>query len=75
MVQVSPSCEAIPLRCGAPLSYVDWTMLKQLAGGGFESAVAFVAVAAAFEYLANKGKLGRFPSSSPPPQPQQSKGD
>ena len=50
-----------PSGCGAPLSYLDWDMLKQLGAAVAESAVAFAAVAAAIELL-----VGRFPSLSPP---------
>jgi hypothetical protein len=55
-----------PSGCGAPLSYLDWDMLKQLGAAVAESAVAFAAVAAAIELLADRGLVGRFPSLSPP---------
>jgi hypothetical protein len=64
LLQVPGACEALPLRCGAPLAYLNWAMLLQLAQGTVESAALFASVAFAVEFLAGRGLLGRFPSSS-----------
>mgnify|MGYP004174665089 CR=1 FL=1 len=42
LVRVSPGCDAIPLSCGAPLGYLDWAMLGQLASGVASRFVASV---------------------------------
>ena len=62
LVKVPSVCEPIPLRCGSPLSYLNWDMLFQLSMALAESGIAFAAVAYAFDSLADKGLLGRFPS-------------
>ena len=64
LLRVPDVCLALPLRCGAPLSYLNWDMLLQLTFGVLESAALFASVAFAVEFLAGKGLLGRFPSSS-----------
>jgi len=64
LLKVPDVCLALPLRCGGPLSFLNWDMLLQLAFGAMESAALFASVAFAVEYLAGKGLLGRFPSSS-----------
>ena len=61
LVRVSPGCDAIPLSCGAPLGYLDWAMLDQLASGVAVSTVAFGAAAAAVDYGARRGWLARRP--------------
>ena len=48
-VRVSSACLAVPLRCGPPLSYLDYAMLGQLASGLIVSGVAFGAAAAAID--------------------------
>jgi len=62
-VRVPDGCAALPLSCGPPLGYLDWSMLGQIAQGGIESAAAFGATAMAIEILAARGLLGKFPSS------------
>lgn len=51
---------AVPLRCGPPLSYLDWDMLFQLGAGVVESGIAFGAAAYAVDYGAERGWLQRF---------------
>ena len=63
-VRVSDACDAVPLRCGEPLGYLDYDMLVQIAGGVVESGVAFYAASLAVDYGAERGWLQRFPSSS-----------
>lgn len=60
MVRTSDMCEAIPLRCGPPLSYLDWNMLGQILGGGLESVAAFGATAVAVEWCTERKFLRRF---------------
>jgi hypothetical protein len=60
-VHVSDQCLAVPLRCGAPLSYLDYAMLGQLASGLVVSGVAFTAAAAAIDAGVERGWLKRFP--------------
>ena len=59
-VTVSDACLAVPLRCGPPLSYLDWDMLFQLGAGVVESGIAFGAAAYAVDYGAERGWLQRF---------------
>jgi hypothetical protein len=63
-VKASPTCLAVPLRCGAPLEYLDWAMLGSLGAGVVTSFVAFGAAARAIEVASTKGWVRRFPSSS-----------
>jgi len=60
-VRVSSECLAVPLRCGPPLSYLDYDMLGQLASGLIVSGVAFGAAAAAVDAGVDRGWLKRFP--------------
>ena len=60
-VRVSSECLAVPLRCGPPLSYLDYAMLGQLASGLIVSGVAFGAAAAAIDAGVDRGWLKRFP--------------
>ena len=60
-VRVSSECLAVPLRCGPPLSYLDYAMLGQLASGLIVSGVAFAAAAAAVDAGVDRGWLKRFP--------------
>ena len=59
-VTVSDACLAVPLRCGPPLSYLDWDMLFQLGAGVVESGIAFGAAAYVVDYGAERGWLQRF---------------
>ena len=60
-VRVSSECLAVPLRCGPPLSYLDYAMLGQLVSGLVVSGVAFGAAAAAIDAGVDRGWLKRFP--------------
>ena len=46
---------------GAPLGYVDWNVLGQVAINGIEGAVMFGATAAAMEWAFDKGYISKFP--------------
>mmetsp|Transcript_52366 Transcript_52366/g.126711 ORF Transcript_52366/g.126711 Transcript_52366/m.126711 type:complete len:331 (-) Transcript_52366:2383-3375(-) len=59
-VQVSNTCQAIPLRCGEPLGYVDWNMLSQITWNGIESVAMFGVTALAMEYAYEKGWISKF---------------
>ena len=60
-VRVSDECLAVPLRCGPPLSYLDYAMLCQLVSGLVVSGVAFAAAAVAIDAGVDRGWLKRFP--------------
>ena len=60
-VRVSSECLAVPLRCGPPLSYLDYAMVGQLLSGLLVSGVAFGAAAAAVDAGVDRGWLKRFP--------------
>ena len=59
-IQVSDSCTAIPLTCGSPLGYFDWSMISQALVVGGESAVLFTAAAAAMDYCLERGWISKF---------------
>lgn len=60
-VKTSPACLAVPLRCGPPVGYFDWSMLLSLGVGLATSFVAFGAASRTLEYALEKGWLKRFP--------------
>jgi len=60
-IQVSGSCDAIPLSCGAPLGYFDWGMLLQGGWSGLESVALFGAAAFAMEYCFSRQIISKFP--------------
>jgi hypothetical protein len=64
LLRVSASCSALPLRCGDPLSYLDWSMLLDLSVNLLESSFMFIPTALALEALADRGFIGRFPSAA-----------
>jgi len=59
-VRVSYYCDAIPLDCGAPFGYFDWSMTQQAAFSGLESIFLFGATAVAMEYCYKKEYISRF---------------
>ncbi|EKX55238.1 hypothetical protein GUITHDRAFT_131487 [Guillardia theta CCMP2712] len=63
MLQASDSCSALPLSCGAPLSYFNWEMILQGSGAAVESVLAFGAAAVAMEFGFSKGWVKKFPSN------------
>lgn len=65
-IQVSTECTAMPLRCGPPLGYLDFSMIAQGAGWAAESALAFGGAALALEFAFNKGWLQRLPADGLP---------
>ena len=60
-MRVPDGCAAVPLNCGAPLGYLDWSMIFQLAGALATSGAGFAAAAAAIDACAERGWLKRFP--------------
>eukprot|EP00751_Fragilariopsis_kerguelensis_P037840 CAMPEP_0170936306 /NCGR_PEP_ID=MMETSP0735-20130129/19688_1 /TAXON_ID=186038 /ORGANISM="Fragilariopsis kerguelensis, Strain L26-C5" /LENGTH=310 /DNA_ID=CAMNT_0011340327 /DNA_START=134 /DNA_END=1064 /DNA_ORIENTATION=- len=48
-IQVTDSCQSIPLRCGPPLGYFDWNMIEQGTWNGIESVALFGVAAGAME--------------------------
>ena len=60
-VQIPSYCTAIPLTCGAPLSYLDWNLLQQLFFSGAESALLFGCSALAVDIAIEKGYISKFP--------------
>jgi hypothetical protein len=52
--------DAIPLNCGAPFGYFDWSMTQQALFSGLESVILFGAAAAAMEYCYRRGLISRF---------------
>jgi hypothetical protein len=64
MVRTSPDCIAIPLRCGEPLSYLDWAMLASLGTGLLTSFVAFGFAAASLETAFQEGWIKKCPPST-----------
>ena len=60
-ITVAPTCQALPLSCGAPFGYLNWNMLFQLAVNGLESAILFGTVAAALDYCMERGWIAKFP--------------
>ena len=65
-VQVGAQCTALPLSCGAPLSYLDWDMLLQLGAYFGESALAFGGAAFALEQCWDRGWASRLPPGGLP---------
>eukprot|EP00568_Trieres_chinensis_P006241 CAMPEP_0183306566 /NCGR_PEP_ID=MMETSP0160_2-20130417/12731_1 /TAXON_ID=2839 ORGANISM="Odontella Sinensis, Strain Grunow 1884" /NCGR_SAMPLE_ID=MMETSP0160_2 /ASSEMBLY_ACC=CAM_ASM_000250 /LENGTH=206 /DNA_ID=CAMNT_0025469975 /DNA_START=22 /DNA_END=642 /DNA_ORIENTATION=+ len=59
-VSIPTYCSAAPLDCGAPLGYLDWSVLTQLALNGAEGAALFGVAAAAMEYSFGKGFISKF---------------
>ena len=64
--QVGSQCTALPLNCGAPLGYLDWSLIGQLAYLGIASALAFGGAAVALELAFDKGLVGRIPAGGLP---------
>ena len=60
------TCSALPLNCGAPLGYLDWALIGQLAYLGIASALAFGGAAVALELVFDKGFVGRIPAGGLP---------
>ncbi|KAJ1448812.1 hypothetical protein M885DRAFT_623093 [Pelagophyceae sp. CCMP2097] len=63
-VRTSPACTFAPLTCGAPLGYLDYSMLWQLAESLAESGIAFAAAAAAVDAAVQRGWCGTTPGAS-----------
>lgn len=60
-IQVSDSCSAVPLQCGALLGYFDWNMIVQGALTGAESVALFGAAALAMEVAFKRRWISKFP--------------
>lgn len=59
-IQVTDTCQSVPLRCGPPLGYFDWNMIQQAAWGGLESAVLFGAASLAMEFAFRQKWISKF---------------
>lgn len=59
-IHVTDTCQSIPLRCGPPLGYFDWNMIKQAAWGGVESAALFGAASLAMEFAFRQKWISKF---------------
>eukprot|EP00534_Pseudo-nitzschia_fraudulenta_P009876 CAMPEP_0201169524 /NCGR_PEP_ID=MMETSP0851-20130426/80461_1 /ASSEMBLY_ACC=CAM_ASM_000631 /TAXON_ID=183588 /ORGANISM="Pseudo-nitzschia fraudulenta, Strain WWA7" /LENGTH=244 /DNA_ID=CAMNT_0047451305 /DNA_START=37 /DNA_END=771 /DNA_ORIENTATION=- len=59
-IQVTDTCQSIPLRCGPPLGYFDWSMIEQAVWGGVESAALFGAASFAMELAFRQKWISRF---------------
>lgn len=62
LVKTSASCLSVPLRCGPPLEYLDWTMVNTLAAGLITSFVAFGVARQALEKAFEEEWIEKFPS-------------
>mmetsp|Transcript_19558 Transcript_19558/g.23970 ORF Transcript_19558/g.23970 Transcript_19558/m.23970 type:complete len:241 (+) Transcript_19558:64-786(+) len=60
-IQVSTSCLAAPLTCGAPLGYFNYNMLNQAFLTGIESIALFGGAAYAMDFCFNKKLISKFP--------------
>lgn len=61
-IETPAYCSAIPLDCGSPFGYFDWSMIYQAAVNGAESVALFGAAAAAIDYVTSRGFLSKFPN-------------
>ena len=61
-ISVPTDCKALPLSCGPPLGYADWSMIQQGVLQGAESAVLFGAVALALELVYSQKLISKFPN-------------
>lgn len=59
-IRVPIYCSAIPLDCGEPFGYFDYSMIQQGIGSGLESVVMFGVTALAVEYCYEQGYITRF---------------
>eukprot|EP00531_Pseudo-nitzschia_arenysensis_P011249 CAMPEP_0116135934 /NCGR_PEP_ID=MMETSP0329-20121206/11455_1 /TAXON_ID=697910 /ORGANISM="Pseudo-nitzschia arenysensis, Strain B593" /LENGTH=229 /DNA_ID=CAMNT_0003630767 /DNA_START=153 /DNA_END=842 /DNA_ORIENTATION=+ len=59
-IQVTDTCQSVPLRCGPPLGYFDWNMIQQAAWGGVESAFLFGAASLAMEFAFKQNWISKF---------------
>mmetsp|Transcript_12104 Transcript_12104/g.24983 ORF Transcript_12104/g.24983 Transcript_12104/m.24983 type:complete len:231 (-) Transcript_12104:302-994(-) len=59
-IQVTDTCQSVPLRCGPPLGYFDWNMIQQAAWGGVESAFLFGAASLAMEFAFKQKWISKF---------------
>jgi len=64
-LRASPGCTALPLTCGAPLGYVDWSMITGGTFGFVEALVAFGGAALALEFGFERGVLNRLGGALP----------
>lgn len=60
-VRTPSYCSPIPLECGGPLGYLDWSMVGQVLINGLESAVLFGTASAALEYCFERRWISKFP--------------
>jgi hypothetical protein len=60
-IEIPTYCTAIPLTCGPPLGYLDYTVLFALLVNGIEGLALFGSVAYCMEYAYNKAWISKFP--------------
>lgn len=60
-IHVPSYCSAIPLNCGAPIGYLDWSMIQEGLWSGLESVALFGSAAYAMNYCFQKGYISKFP--------------
>lgn len=60
-IHVPSYCSAIPLNCGAPIGYLDWSMIQEGLWSGLESVALFGCAAYAMDYCFQKGYISKFP--------------
>jgi hypothetical protein len=60
-IQIPTYCTAIPLTCGPPLGYLDYTILFALLVNSVEGLALFGSVAYCMEYAYNKAWISKFP--------------
>jgi len=63
LIHVPAYCTAIPLDCGPPFHYFEWSMVVQGVANGAESLAAFGGAAYCLEMAFEKKWIGKFPST------------
>jgi hypothetical protein len=61
-LQVPSYCAALPLQCGEPLEYLDWSMIGELAMSYVESVALFGVVGAIMDWLLREKFIKPFPN-------------
>jgi hypothetical protein len=59
-LHVPTYCTSVPLQCGAPLGYLDWSLLGQIVVGGLESIALFGGALWAVEEAFKRGWVQKF---------------
>jgi hypothetical protein len=61
-LQVPSYCAALPLQCGEPLEYLDWSMIGELAMSYVESVALFGVVGAIMDWMLREKIIKPFPN-------------